>query len=63
MVVSVIGVDEPPTFTAGDTEVSYTEDRTGIVQTYLAMDPEGEEISWSLSGTDRGDFTITAAAC
>ena len=59
VVVSVIGVNEPPTFTAGDTAVTYTEDRTGIVQTYLAMDPEGKEISWSLSGTDRGDFTIT----
>ena len=58
VVVSVIGVNEPPTFTAGDTAVTYTEDRTGIVQTYLAMDPEGKEVSWSLSGTDRGDFTI-----
>ena len=58
VVVSVVGVNEPPTFTAGDTAVSYTEDGTGIVQTYLAMDPEGKEISWSLSGTDRGDFTI-----
>ena len=42
VVVSVIGVNEPPTFTAGDTAVTYTEDRTGIVQTYVAMDPEGQ---------------------
>ena len=59
VVVSVIGVNEPPTFTTGDIAVTYTEDRTGIVQTYVAMDPEGNEVSWSLSGTDRGDFTIT----
>ena len=59
VVVTVIGVNEPPTLTAGDVEVSYAEDRTGIVQTYSAMDPEDEEISWSLSGTDRGDFTIS----
>ena len=59
VVVTVIGINEPPTLTAGDVEVSYAENRTDIVQTYSAMDPEGEEISWSLSGTDRGDFTIT----
>ena len=59
VVVTVIGVNEPPTLAAGDTEISYAEDRTDIVQTFSATDPEDEGISWSLSGTDRGDFTIT----
>ena len=59
VVVTVIGVNEPPTLAAGDTEISYAENRTDIVQTFSATDPEDEGISWSLSGTDRGDFTIT----
>ena len=59
VVVTVIGVDEAPTLTDGDTEVPYTENRTDTVEIYVAEDPEGEEISWSLSGNDQGDLTIT----
>ena len=59
VVVTVGDVNEAPTLTPEDTEVPYTENETRIVETYTAVDPEGEEISWSLSGSDRGDFTIT----
>ena len=36
----------------------YAENGTGPVATYTAEDPEGTAITWSLSGTDEGDFDI-----
>ena len=46
-------------------EIEYPEKGTHTVAAYTAMDPEGEEITWSLSdavddghGPDYGDFTI-----
>ena len=32
---------------------------TGPVATYTATDPENGEITWSLSGDDRGDLEIS----
>ena len=35
------------------------ENGTSVLYTYRATDPEGADVSWSVSGTDGGDFTIT----
>ena len=39
---------------------SYAENDTAQVARYTATDPEGTPVIWSLAGTDRLDFTITA---
>jgi len=39
--------------------IEYAEDRTDPVATFTAEDPEEKDITWSLSGTDEGDFKIT----
>ena len=38
-----------------------TENGTGDVATFTAMDPEGTEFSWALSGIDAGVFDISDA--
>ncbi len=43
----------------GSTAVDYDENDTGSVATFSATDQDGDDIVWSLSGTDEGDFTIT----
>ena len=57
--VTVEDVDEPPELT-GDTPIdNFDENGTGNVSTYTAADPEGEStITWTLGGTDSGDFDI-----
>ena len=59
VVVTVIGVDEPPDI-AGSDMPTYREDRTEPVTTYTAVDPEDSnaKIEWSLTGTDSSDFEI-----
>ena len=58
--VTVDDVDEPPVITGVTTIADYDENGSGDVAAYTAMDPEGDSnITWSLGGTDRGDFTIT----
>ena len=58
--VTVTPVDEPPAITGETTIDDYDENGTGDVATYTADDPEGDtNITWTLGGTDRGDFTIT----
>ena len=37
----------------------YDENGTDPVATFSAMDPEGENIAWSLDGNDAEDFDIT----
>ena len=56
--VTVTDVNEPPEIT-GDGSVDYQENQTGSVATFGFVDREGDDVAWSLSGTDRGDFTIT----
>ena len=56
--VTVTDVNETPTV-SGSTAVSYAENGTGSVATYSAADPENATISWSLAGTDEGDFSIS----
>ena len=41
-----------------DGPIMYAENGMGPVATYTAEDPEGTAITWSLTGTDDGDFDI-----
>ena len=56
--VTVIRQNEAPMVT-GDAAVSYPENGTGVVDTYSATDQDGGSVTWSLAGTDRGDFSIS----
>ena len=57
--IRVTNVDETPTFTAGDTTVSYDEnDEAQVGATYVANDQESSTPTWALSGTDADDFEI-----
>ena len=60
--MEVTDVDEPPTI-AGDDALTFVEntETTTTLHTYSASDPEGvtTTFTWSLGGTDRGDFTIS----
>ncbi len=59
--VTVTPVNEGPTITTGRDAVSYLENRTDkSVDTYAATDPDGDAVTWSLEGTDAGDFEISA---
>ena len=42
--------------------INYAEGLTSPVTAYTALDPEGDTVVWSLSGTDAGDFEITGGA-
>ena len=62
---TVIDVDEPPVpvikvlwISGGMAEVDYAENGTGPVEIYTAQGPEGAIVTWSVAGTDAGDFTI-----
>ena len=41
-----------------DDQFDYPEDETSAVEIFRATDPEGESITWDLSGTDHRDFEI-----
>ena len=56
--VTVEAVNEPPVITGADT-LSYKENGTATLHTFRAADPERSAITWSLSGADAGDFTIS----
>ena len=56
--ITVTGVNEPPVVT-GTTTTEYAENGNGAVDTYVATDPESDQILWSLSGADEDDFEIT----
>ena len=56
--VTVSDVDEGPEL-SGETRIDYAENGSGAVETYSARDPEGEDISWSLEGTDAGAFEVS----
>ncbi len=53
--------DDPCEQNATTTDVTceYDENGTDPVANFSAMDPEGENILWSLAGPDRDDFDIT----
>ena len=53
-------VDEPPVISGNTTVVNYPENSSGVVAAYSAADPEGNTMfTWSLYGTDSGDFEIS----
>ena len=58
LTVTVTNVDETPEVT-GDSSINYAENGAGTVADYTAPDPEGASITWSLSGDDSGDFSIS----
>ena len=58
--ITVTDVDEKPGIT-GPGSVGYREHATGKVGTYRATDPEGADVSLSLSGDDASDFTLNNA--
>ena len=57
--VTVTNVNEPPTV-QGRTELVLSENDDTFDETYYATDPEGSSttFTWSVSGTDYGDFNI-----
>ncbi len=57
--VTVTHQNEAPIVT-GNADVSYPEAGTGVVGAYSATDDGGGSVTWSLAGTDRGDFSISA---
>ena len=58
--VTVEAMDEAPEFQSGSRDsFTYRENGTSDLYTYRATDPEGADVSWSVSGTDGGDFAIT----
>ena len=58
VVVTVTDVNEPPAV-SGETGINYPENGTTPVHTYTATDPENDTATWSLEGTDAGDFKIS----
>ena len=56
--ITVRNVNEPPAV-SGETGIDYPENGTTPVGTYTASDPENDDITWSLAGTDHGDFEIS----
>ena len=58
--ITVTDENETPSV-SGQTSISYEENRTDTVATYTAADPENGAITWSLSGDDSGDFSISNA--
>ena len=60
--VAIVDIDEPPTITGDDT-LTFAEntETTTTLHTYRASDPERvtTTFTWSLGGTDSGDFNIS----
>ena len=55
--ITVTGENEPPKVT-GQSSVDHAENSPADVATYTASDPEGNSITWSLSGEDAENFII-----
>ena len=56
--VRVTNVDEAPVLT-GPADTTWAENGPGPVATYRAADPEGDAVTWSLSGADRDTLTLS----
>ena len=56
--VAVTDVNEAPEI-IGNSSETYQENQTYPVATFGFIDREGDDVAWSLAGTDRGDFSIT----
>ena len=55
--IKVTNVNEDPVLT-GEAPAEYAEKGMAAVTTFRATDPEREDIVWTLTGVDEGDFTI-----
>ena len=55
--IKVTDVDEMPDL-EGEAPEEYAENGTGAVATFTAVDPEGESITWTVTGTDNDAFSI-----
>ena len=61
IVVEVTDVNEAPEIHLGEASHNYDENSVHPVDQYFARDPEKTAtFTWSLSGADRGDFTISS---
>ncbi len=60
VLVTVTNVNETPAIT-GLASIKYAENSTGTVGTYTASDPESDDVTWSLAGTDAARFTISTS--
>ena len=58
LTITVTNVNEAPVV-EGQASIEYAENGEGPVATYTANDPENGEITWSVSGDDSDDFSIT----
>ena len=65
--IKVTDVDEAPEITVGGLVITgkgaidYEEDGTSMAATYMALGPDAASATWSLSGADMGDFSISSA--
>ena len=65
--IKVTDVDEPPEITVGGLVITgkgaidYEENGTSMAATYMALGPDAASATWSLSGADMGDFSISSA--
>ena len=57
--VSVIDANEPPAL-SGPSAVEFVEGGDDSVGAYAALDPDGDEVSWSVGGADAASFEISA---
>ena len=58
--ITVTNVNEAPTL-SGRERINAREIATVEITTYEAVDPEHDDLTWSLSGTDSDDFTISSS--
>ena len=59
--ITVTNQNEAPQIASGSAAVDYPENGTGTVETYTATDPDDDDITWSVTGADSGDFDISSA--
>ncbi|MDE2894018.1 MAG: cadherin domain-containing protein, partial [Chloroflexota bacterium] len=62
LAVTVTDINETPTLTTAPSSITFDENATGVVATYIATDPDATtgQMTWDLSGNDAGDFNITS---
>ncbi|MBF0272768.1 MAG: tandem-95 repeat protein [Magnetococcales bacterium] len=59
LTITIQGANDAPTITSA-TSVSVAENTVGTFYTATATDPEGDSVTWSVSGTDADRFSIDA---
>ncbi len=58
MVMITVGVSNAPPVITGPATVDYTENGTMAVVMYYAADPDGDGITWDITGADASGFSI-----